>query len=74
MLQRMMVKSQQVSSFFSNCCFQLKLILFPIGLNYRRAELACFLRKELAGALTRAMLNKDVILSFGCPAAMVGRL
>jgi len=45
--------------FFSNCCFQLKLILFPIGLNYRPAltELACFLRKELAGALTKATLN-----------------
>lgn len=53
-------------SLFSNGCFQLKLILFPIGLNYRPspAELAGFLRKELAGALTKATLNKDTILSF----------
>lgn len=47
-------------SFFSNCYCQLKLILFPIGLNCSPslAELACFLRKELSGALTKATLNK----------------
>lgn len=41
--------------FFSNCCFQLKLMLFPIGLHYRPslAELACSLTKELAGAFNK---------------------
>lgn len=47
-------------SFLSNCCCQLKLILFPIGLNCSPslAELACFLRKKLSGDLTKATLNK----------------
>lgn len=47
-------------SFVSNCCFQLKLILFPIGLNCSPslAELACFLRQEWAGALPKATLKK----------------
>lgn len=52
--------NKPTSFFFSNCCCQLKLILFPIGLNCSPslAEFACFLRKELSGALTKATLNK----------------
>lgn len=62
------------SFFFSNGCFQLKLILFPVGLNYRHAELACFLRKELVWPLLKHQLNKDTVQSCCSAAATVGRL